>query len=160
MKTSVICLIAGLGWMVWPAASPSAGTPLRQPNIVFILADDLGYGDVRCYNPDTKIPTPHLVLIDHPTGDDNGEPEWFKRQRAYLSHIQPGELFNLRQDLPERTNLYAQRPEVVRELKELLERYKREGRSTPGRPLKSVAGDTAGKIGAMSWTSRNTVSGE
>ncbi|MEM8955574.1 MAG: sulfatase-like hydrolase/transferase [Verrucomicrobiota bacterium] len=31
-----------------------------QPNIVFIYADDLGYGDVACYNPDSKIPTPNL----------------------------------------------------------------------------------------------------
>lgn len=30
------------------------------PNIVFILADDLGYGDLRCYNPKSKIPTPNL----------------------------------------------------------------------------------------------------
>ena len=36
----------------------AASTP--HPNIVFILADDLGYGDVGCYNPASRIPTPHL----------------------------------------------------------------------------------------------------
>lgn len=30
------------------------------PNILLILADDLGYGDVRCYNAESKVPTPHL----------------------------------------------------------------------------------------------------
>ena len=33
---------------------------VSHPNIVFILADDLGYGDVRCYNAESKVPTPHI----------------------------------------------------------------------------------------------------
>ena len=30
------------------------------PNIVIILADDMGYGDARCYNPKSKISTPNI----------------------------------------------------------------------------------------------------
>lgn len=29
-------------------------------NIVLLYADDLGYGDLGCFNPKSKIPTPHL----------------------------------------------------------------------------------------------------
>ncbi len=32
----------------------------KDPNIIFIMADDLGYGDVSCFNEDSKIITPHI----------------------------------------------------------------------------------------------------
>ncbi|MBM3822501.1 MAG: arylsulfatase [Verrucomicrobia bacterium] len=42
------------------AAQTAAHAKARRPNILLILADDLGYGDVGCFNRHSKIPTPHL----------------------------------------------------------------------------------------------------
>ncbi|MBT3346219.1 MAG: arylsulfatase [Gemmatimonadetes bacterium] len=34
-----------------------------KPNIIYILADDMGYGDVSCLNPSSKIRTKHLDAL-------------------------------------------------------------------------------------------------
>ena len=41
----------------------STVTAADRPNFVFILCDDLGYGDVKCNNPEGKIATPHMDAI-------------------------------------------------------------------------------------------------
>ena len=40
--------------------SGCSNTEKKQPNIVIIYADDMGYGDLNCQNPNSKIPTPNL----------------------------------------------------------------------------------------------------
>lgn len=51
MKTLVTLLFGTL-------CAPLFAAP--RPNVIFILADDLGYGDVRCYNDQSKVATPHM----------------------------------------------------------------------------------------------------
>jgi arylsulfatase A-like enzyme len=42
------------------AATPPGSRLPGKPNILFIMADDVGWGDFQCYNPQGKIPTPHI----------------------------------------------------------------------------------------------------
>ena len=53
--------------------------------------------------------------------------------------LPPGQLYNLASDFGETNNLYTQRPEIVKRLAALLEKYLTEGRSTPGRRVEPAA---------------------
>jgi arylsulfatase A len=42
------------------AVSLASAAQKTPPHIVVLMADDLGIGDVGCYNSDSKIPTPNI----------------------------------------------------------------------------------------------------
>ncbi|MFC2141614.1 arylsulfatase [Acidobacteriota bacterium] len=61
LKTMVIVSLAaaafcGAGVEEKPFEEASAA----RPNVVFIMADDMGWGDVEAYNPETLTPTPNI----------------------------------------------------------------------------------------------------
>lgn len=55
-----ILLAIRFACMAWSSPTRAVEAPARQPNLVIILADDMGYGDPRCYNRDSKVPTPNI----------------------------------------------------------------------------------------------------
>ena len=70
------------------AATSSEGKP---PNILLILADDLGYGDLACYNPEAKVATPRM---DRPAAEGMrfGARPWrgVKRDPTSISNTRSG----------------------------------------------------------------------
>jgi len=47
-------------------------------------------------------------------------PEWFNAANGYTQNVFPGELYNLQTDLAQKQNLYAEHPDKVATLRELL----------------------------------------
>ena len=48
------------------AGGPTAQTQTKvntRPNVIYILADDMGYGDVSCLNPEAKTRTPNIDAL-------------------------------------------------------------------------------------------------
>ena len=49
-----------LGASLRLAPAAFAAEPVGTPNVVILLVDDMGFGDVTCFNPQSKIPTQHI----------------------------------------------------------------------------------------------------
>ena len=60
MRAGVFALIAATLIFFLAAVAPAVEPP---PNIIFIMADDMGWGDPGCYNAGSKIPTPNIDAL-------------------------------------------------------------------------------------------------
>jgi arylsulfatase A len=67
------------------------------------------------------------VLIAAPTGGVSKVPEWFDQANGYGKNSHPGELYNLKEDLAQKNNLYAEHPEKVTAMKAALENVRSRG---------------------------------
>src|SRR6188508_1116863 len=105
---------AALCWVA--LAATTAEGRAAHPNIVYVLADDLGYGDVKCLNPAGKIPTPQLdklakqgmTFTDAHSGSAVCTPTRYgilTGRYAWRSRLKSGVLFGWSQRLIEKDRL-------------------------------------------------------
>ena len=64
MKSNYLLLLASLVFSAcFLACTETDSKSEKHPNIIYILADDLGYGDISAFNPGGKILTPNIDEI-------------------------------------------------------------------------------------------------
>ena len=58
LLTILLLVVVTIVILVYNNPRDQSGT--QMPNVIFILADDMGYGDLQVLNPESKIPTPNM----------------------------------------------------------------------------------------------------
>lgn len=105
MRSLITCLLLA-----------TSSTLFSNPNIVIIFADDLGYGDIACYNSESRIPTPNIDRLaaegirftDAHSADSVCTPSRYglmTGRYSWRGKLKTGVLFNWEPPLIERTRI-------------------------------------------------------
>jgi len=103
----------------------SGGDSYNQ--LSFIKGESASARETLIHNTDANgyaVRNGDWVLIAAKTGAVSKVPAWFDEANGYTKNTHPGELYNLRDDLAQQHNLYAERPDKVQELSMLLEQVR------------------------------------
>lgn len=108
-------------------------------NILPVFLDECDGEPVRAYTLHTTIRLELAIrrgnwkYLDHRGSGGNNYSRGRLRKYALpdTAPEAPGQLYNLENDPGETTNIYFKRPEIVKQLKALLEQTKKSGRSRP-----------------------------
>ena len=103
----------------------SAGDSYNQ--LSFIKGESASARETLIHNTNANgyaVRNGDWVLIAAKTGAVSKVPTWFDVTNGYTKNTHPGELYNLRDDLAQQHNLYAERPDKVQELSMLLEQVR------------------------------------
>lgn len=61
--TGFFVLVINLGLMLAAPSTGASPVPATKPNVIVFLVDDMGWGDSRLYNPESKISMPNLERL-------------------------------------------------------------------------------------------------
>ena len=60
-----VLILIGISFLICLSCDDPSGIEPKRPNIVFLLADDMGYGDIASYgHPTIKTPNLDIMAID------------------------------------------------------------------------------------------------